>query len=199
MIRIDVRGNLTYDLLIESGIFVSYGQTVQRPVVTRSCRSLFQTDLRTAVPVRARHTRRARRYRLRGSHGRCETVAATQDGRGAADVRDTREGSREGRDDTRARPHRAGLHPAHRRILRAEEAPPRSATHAPVDTSPDQTPRHPTRVTRRRRQGVRRIAQIQAPGETRRVDRARGGTMRRSSGVQARRSHAFGTSGGGRY
>ena len=127
-----------------------------------------------------RHTRRARRYRLRGSHGRRETVAtrgdaprgddaATQDGRGArdggapasrgcrpsrrarrrrgdadgarrtghrqrrrhrrhrrawqahhagvrvqtraaADVRDAREGSREGRDDTRARPHLSLIH-----------------------------------------------------------------------------------------
>ena len=37
MIRIDVWANLTYDLLIESGIFVSHGQTVQRPVITRSC------------------------------------------------------------------------------------------------------------------------------------------------------------------
>ena len=69
-----------------------------------------------------------------------------------------------------------------------------------VDTPPDPTPRpQRARVTRRRRQGVRGIAQIQAPGETRRVDRARRGTMRRSLGVQARRSHAFGPSGGGRH
>ena len=30
------------------------------------------------MPVRARHTRRARRYRLRGSHGRRETVSQVQ-------------------------------------------------------------------------------------------------------------------------